>query len=494
MGYYSIYKIFKDIFFTIFKNKYLRILLIILIAFLFFNLFCPKSHAATLDCNVLGTDTTFELPSWIEENDLNYFARYSERLNLQYNMIFFELVISSSSELHQTGYYGYNNSQTFFDNQSFVYISVSGTDKQNFINGVNNKLSSITYNNNYLNKQGWEEGNNPNYICFHPNSYLNTSSISYISNFNIYDLNNNIMYESNSFSYPFFDNITEIQNGNPDGVFITLGDYAATDNLYFHLLRIDNTVSNSDSSIYYYSDKTFILNKDSSYYRELLDTNSYYYYIPQYNLDLYPNSSYIYILNNSNEQIQNTFGLPEKDIANGIYDVVQSDTTGVISSTEQQTNIMKQQEENMQNINNNLNDINNNINNNFNNTTVSNEIDGDVSVDMGFSNDNVALNNLNNGFFTRLTTELNQVIDYDINNVSTIILPVPFSSQSIVIRSDIISAYIPDALKLIINTMWLFIFTFYLYKFINKIYISFKSGNILNTFNSNDEIITSTML
>lgn len=46
----------------------------------------------------------------------------------------------------------------------------------------------------------------------------------------------------------------------------------------------------------------------------------------------------------------------------------------------------------------------------------------------------------------------------------------------------------------LITVAWYSLFGLYVFKFANKIYLSIKSGDILNGLSLNDEVITSTML
>lgn len=327
------------------------------------------------------------------------------------------------------------------------------------------------------------------------NSWVNSSSFSWAyANFDFY-VNGELATITNFIPkvvYPSFDNVTEIENGNPDGVYISPGDYSRNDNLYFHLLEIDKTVSNSDTSIYYYSDKTFALNKDSEYFRTWVDPaiEGYYYYIPRYKLGLSQNTSYLYVLNNSKNQIQNSQGIYTKDESNGVYDVVQSDTAGVITATEEESDRMKNIEQSLiQNQ-----ETTNNISETLTNTTVPQETETDINGSLDFNNQNQQLTSLNNGFFSRLTSMLSNLLGYDLSEDTTVSVPLPNSNQSLVLHSINIHNNVTGALRLIINAFWVYIFTFYLWKFINKIYIAVSSGNILDSFSSGGEAITNDML
>lgn len=136
--------------------------------------------------------------------------------------------------------------------------------------GVNDNLQYLL--NNVPNPLGYigSTVRNPFYFTGTPNN------IEYICNYDVYAPNGGGLLFSSTVpttDYPFFDNVTEIENGNPDGVFISPGDYSSNDYLYFHLLEVTTGMANQDNSRYYYNDKTFALNKDSDYFRTWVDPN-----------------------------------------------------------------------------------------------------------------------------------------------------------------------------------------------------------------------------
>lgn len=325
-----------------------------------------------------------------------------------------------------------------------------------------------------------------------PNSNIPTesSSITILNNipytilFSNYDIidthTNEVIHSSNAVSYPSFDNVTEIENGNPDGVYISPADFSNTDNLYFHLLQINTGLSNSDQSIYYYSDKTFILNKDSDYYRTWADPSieGFYYYIPRYKLGLSQNTSYLYVLNNSKNQIQNSQGIYEEDASNGVYDVLESDTAGVISATEEQSNrlhnIEVQQQEALKD--------QKNFQDTFTDTNIQNTTENDVDTSLNYSSDNQQLNNVFTGFFSRLSTWLSQFLDYDITQDTTLNIPIPHSEETITLHSNILYNQLHNtALYPIIYTFYMFIFMTNLVLFYTKVYATLVTGGYLNS-------------
>lgn len=297
---------------------------------------------------------------------------------------------------------------------------------------------------------------------------------------------NEVIIEDSSYNAPSFDNVTEIENGYPDGVFISRGDYSENDKLYFHLLKITNTVADGNQSVYYYNDRIFELVKGNKYYQTYLEDNPSehsYYFVDRASLSLDTDSSYLYVLSSNSSIINNSYGILQPDEPAGIYDVVESDTAGVISAQDAIN-------DKIQNINNNQQEITNTLTEN----TISTDTETDINTSLNYNNNNADLTGFHNGFFTRLANILNSLVDYDLDEDSTIEFPVPYTNQSITIHSYSLKNNIPESLYYIIQSFWLFIFTFYLFKFINKIYISFSTGEILSNFDSKDEVITNSML
>lgn len=271
-----------------------------------------KVFGAIFNYEFDNTNYTLLLPDFIDEHNLNYFVDFYYGSN----GVGFDLIITENTELNVTSNYQH---YYYFNNQQFVYYtystSLSNFNAQGmntFLNNATNYFKSLTYSNNYENKQGYF--GTGGYYGLYRNDYQEVQS--YLSTINI-NQNNNTIFPSNSFDPPFFTNLTEIKNGYPDGVFISRGDYSDDVPLYFHLLKITNTVPDGNQSTYYYEPKVFKLTKDSKYYRTYdADTdNKYsYYYIKRSELTLDTDSSYLYVLSNSGNSITNSYGILQPDI------------------------------------------------------------------------------------------------------------------------------------------------------------------------------------
>lgn len=320
------------------------------------------------------------------------------------------------------------------------------------------------------------------------NSYVSytASGSTVFTNFDLKYYGSDEIFNSNSVTQnPFFANPEELEDA-PENVFIELGDYSANDYLYFHLLEVTNIMpmSNNDST-YYYNDHAFALNKDSKYYTQLLDTTKYYYEIPRSALGLNPNTSYFYVLTSSSTQIDNSINpITEGD---DIFDVIMQDTSGIISE-DMATN------DKLQNINQEFRDYQQQQEEFQNQNSITPETETDISNNLNFNSSTPQFSNLFNSYFSRLTSLIADLGNYQDSAVLTINLPVPHTNSSIPIRSDIFSSHVPADIYFIIQMFWLFIFGKYYLKFLLKIYHLASTGLLLDYYSLSGEIITQDML
>lgn len=131
---------------------------------------------------------------------------------------------------------------------------------------------------------------------------------------------------------------------------------------------------------------------------------------------------------------------------------------------------------------------------NFITSFFSNDYDeGNISIDTS-SSDNVSDSNYTN-FITALIESVNEAVTGDWSTVEEVEIPFGIVEGHITYRSDMVSAHIPNALKLLINTFWMFIFGMYIFKFGLNLVSWLKSGQILEGSGfTQDEVITSSML
>lgn len=467
------------------NNKWRKILTILMIINLCFILFAKitKSFGAYSVENE-NENATINFPDWLD----NYkFLFYSWEQNGKYNY----RIMYSTNEITINRPTATSNLLTFYSSNYVDYQPQSSynlTTYSDLVSHVAN-LKEIYNNTN-------QAFTRSDYSFF---STDRTNLFTY-SNFNAVDSNGNVIYFNDKplfnvpFSAPYFDNSTEIENGYPDGVFISRGDYSEVDPLYFHLLKITNTVPDGNQSTYYYDSKVFKLTKDSKYYKTYdADTeNKYsYYYVSRSALTLDTNSSYLYVLSNSGDSISNSYGILQPDIPGGVYDVVQSDTAGVI--TEQQALNDK-----IANINNNQQDIannSNNINNYLNENTISNDTNENIDTNLNFNNNAPQFSSLFNGFFSRLTSTISDLGNYKDTDVITVNLPIPFTNDTIPIKSDFIfSNQNNNFLRNITTLLWYFIFGRYFLYFLINTYWLITNGQFFNNYLTQKEVITGDML
>ena len=177
---------------------------------------------------------------------------------------------------------------------------------------------------------------------------------------------------------------------------------------------------------------------------------------------------------------------------------MESDTAGVI--TEQQALNDK-----IANINNNQQDIansqqeisnnSNNINNFLNQNTVAADTQTDVDTNLNFNNSAPQFSSLFNGYFSRLTTIVSDLGNYQDTDVITIHLPIPFTNDTIPISSNFIfSNQNNDFLKNITTLLWYFIFGRYFLYFLINTYWLITNGEFFNYYLTQKEAITGDML
>ena len=463
------------------NNKWRKILIILSIINLCFILFAKITNVFgyTYYDEILATN--IEVPDNVL-NDRNIF--YFIRTNVTGGLYSVYLI---QYDKNATLSYQYDeNAGLYYRNKFHItgkYVNTSYTEhsKQDCINFIKN-MPSYTLT---------QTGNNT--ILTFGDNVFNDKTVYFSNNDIKYYNSNNIAFNDSVFHSPYFDNVTEIEKGYPDGVFISRGDYSENDALYFHLLKITNTVPDGNESTFYYNDKVFLLRKDTKYYRTYPnDTNNEYsyYYVKRSELTLDTDSSYLYVLSNDSDPITITYGTLQVDIPGGVYNVVESDTAGVITAQDSLNDKIANINNNQQEVANNSNNINNFLTENI----ISNETNNNINTNLDYNNQNQGLNNLNSGFFSRLTSMLSNLVGYNLSEDSTVSLPLPHSNKSIILHSKPIYDNVTGGLRLIINAFWLYTFSFYMWKFINKIYIAISTGNILDTFSSSGEAITNDML
>lgn len=476
------------------SNKlFLKLLTSFIICFFLFFNFIPKNFAFTV--NYPNTDTQIDCPDFF--NDYN-FVIWTRFVYNKYN-VKVALIDKSNS------YYVNPGNNTLFVANSDTLRLVSSSNTISSLSALNDYISNLTLNSftTYsvsAQSSCWIDYNIPAGDTFITNSpiYNGYSGIE----------NNDILINSNVVDNPKFDNpVSDIENLQFSYILISPNDYGVSEPLYLHRLEVSYIVPVGNTSTYYYSDKIFRLDSSSPYCEELGDSGSgvYYYGIPFYKFEFLKDSQYVLFLSSSSEGINNSNGPITSPFRDDIFQLVNIDTTNKLTDNQVITSFYQNNSDNTQDIvdntettKDNTDDIKEstqNIEGFLTDGSVSSSTQSDIDSSLNFDNNNSALNNQNSGFFTRLTSLVSSLATYNLGDDTSITIPLPNShGKTITLHSQDIYNGVNGTLRSIINAFWLFVFMFYLWRFINKIYIAVSTGNILDTFSSSGEAITQSML
>lgn len=513
MGYYSFYKIIKDIFRTIFGNKALKFTFIFLLVFFILFLFNKNKVSAVSSLEL--KDGSITLPAWIDGSTYNAYIFQSEiDENGYYNFV---TVFTRGGGNLKLGTY---SGSTAFTNTG------NGQSIQNRSNKITTFNGTVSQYQSYLNSNfGWTTGSTGNSNMYwatwitYPNlsTYGVDAENCYINGTrDILNTDNSVYIEGNSLYIPdslvelpeIANSLSDLESLNFDVISVNGRAYSNKD---FDILFYDRNVKDTNSTEGLYPKRVITLNQNTSYFQADLtaDPNKnaiYWIPIDEIGLNLYIGGTYEIRLAErvpldppqfGADYYYNYLGDPVRFTISS--DVSQDKINAINKEIEDTTNKKYHDEtiNKMDTINNNINNLNNNINNvndALTNTTPDSSVSSDIDNSLNFNNQNEGLNNLNGGFFSRLTTMLSNLLGYNLAEDTSVSLPLPNSNKSIVLHSKDIYDNVTGALRLIINAFWIYIFSFYMWKFINKIYIAVSTGNILDTFSSSGEAITNDML
>lgn len=457
MGYYSFYKLIKDIIITIFNKKVFRFLLISIIIAVVILPF--------LDTFVFAVDVTFQ------QN--NEDVTISD-INNPYDAIaiFWNTNYAAGSVPGRYFYVSWDSTTTKYgilptrehnmksQGGKFYYT----TDKSNFSNSATNSGFSGNFQ-----------------LLF--------------TNTNIYNYSNmnEVAYEGTPIEPPFIKpiiyNKTEIQSNNFDNIVIQINNYNYENNLYFKLLyNPTNTGVSGDQIAYYYSVDIFILNYTCKYFTT--SNNEQFYIIPKSELNLQPNKEYYFLITTDSTNIYNTLGVYNYENDENAYDGFSYNTGNTITEQQVTNNLLQNQKdeinkqtENSQNFYNNI--LSNDYNENQINDTLTNIDDSTKDID-----DSQYI-----GLFSAIFTKFSNIISGDYSSIETISYPIMNTDGYIIITSDILSSKIQGTfIYTFLQIFWYFLFGVYIFKFSNNLIRKIKSGEILNGYENNNEVITSTML
>lgn len=485
MGFYSFYKIVKDVIRTIFGKRFLRIALIILIIMLVLGSLsnCFASSDFTYD------DYTIKLPDFV--NDFEYYFVAFQDIAKSGNRYFTSFIVSDS-ELSIT------DSSYFYSDTGFYYIATS-RESTVVDNSVVLDYSDISLSDNFYKEPG-------SYPYIYINSYLDPSQKFHC--FSSHDIYNNsgdlIFAATGSSNKPTYRNPTiantddELSSGNFDSVLINNGDYNYDGNyFYFHVAKVEELPSGSGVP-YYVDEKVFSLDKNSSYF--LQDDGFYGYSIPVEKIFAFENNKkYIFVLSSSSGSIstltedvifdKKEFTVSEKpieEVINDNQDITNDKLDEQTNAIKNQTNVIQNQTNVIQNQTNVIQDTSDKL--------FSDEYDESQINISTEPSDNIDSSSITN-FVTTLLQNIQNIATGNWNSVETVSIPLGFVDEDIQFRSDLISSHIPQALKIIINLFWMYLFGMYIFKYTSKLIDWLKSGDILNNKEIGaNEVITSSML
>lgn len=272
MGFYSFYKIIKDMIRTIFGNTFLKIVLIIIIIMLIFG---SLSSCFAASYNLNGS--TVMTNSNIDE------------------LFDYSLIVFTDNDYLSYYYVFYSDYPIYLDSSG-----VTGNGHTIFFYGFSELNSRMPSTFDYSNIQ-LDSYTECGYTTL---PYFKGAQSIVYSNHDIKDLSGNLVFPSSEGSVekskPYFLNSDEeLMSGQFDELKII--DKEWLERFYLHVARIDNP-SVSDLDVKYYLDeKVFVLDRDSSYLY-IDPSNSFCeYYIPKSKLgfSLENDREYIFVLSSS---------------------------------------------------------------------------------------------------------------------------------------------------------------------------------------------------
>lgn len=248
MGYYSIYRIIKDIIHNFKKNK-----LLVIVAIIILSLFICNRVFATNDIIVKNPynnqEVNVSFPSWVEEDNLNYFFMYkisnNSSYSVQYTLFYFEDSDNVTLTKRSDGSYVLGGQ---------VYLNTMGTSSSwdYFKNTMVNRIKNETKPDRKYGGAGFIITSN----------YVNLDN--YYTNVDIKDTSGNITFNNNSIKYPqVTTSLEDLQTLNFDTISVSANSWSDKD---LYILFYDRTLMNNEDTQGLYPKKEIKLATDTSYY------------------------------------------------------------------------------------------------------------------------------------------------------------------------------------------------------------------------------------
>lgn len=261
MGYYSFYRIIKDIIYNRKKHKLLFIIaIIILLIFL-----CNKVFAS-YDINIINPNNNQEVnivfPQWVETDNLKYFFSYkTDGTWIQYCLFYFE---ENAVTITQSG--------SNFNISGNIYIYTMNTD-QSFSYFLSSK-------NNITNFSKPNVSSGSRVVT---NRFIDINN--YYTNTNIKNSSGNVIFENNAIRLPqITTSLEDLQTLNFDTISVSANSWSDKD---LYILFYDRSLMNNQNTEGLYPKKEIKLTTDTSYYiPEISTEQNAIYWIPNDNTGL----------------------------------------------------------------------------------------------------------------------------------------------------------------------------------------------------------------
>lgn len=506
MGYYSFYRIIKDILQTIFGRKFYRFLIIICITFLSF-LIINKKTVFGADFTI-GTET--ENGNYI---NLNFDVEYGGKtVNFEYHIL--RSFIPSATK--QIVIYPYTANNINYIDLAFCYSTLIQS-------GITYKLDYSNSSENYYYYKRLQVPtlvDNSNKVVFWANSNnsFTTTNYSRTNLANVIISNNNLVYSSrdiyNTNNELVFDapynippkkvpevatSLEDLEELNFDVISVDGWDYSNED---FYLLVYDRNYTETESLNNLYPKKEFLLNSSSPYYMQELTSDpsvNKIFWIPKGELGL-------------DWKVGGTYGFRfairesiESEFSDWAYSYLDDEIQFTLSETVPETVIAtfntatEETKEDDQ-----FNELNNNLKEQkeqdatFYNELLSDEYDEELPSDTlsGISSSSEDISDTQYiGLFSAIFGRFSDIINGDYSEVEEIHYPIMNTNKDIVLTSDILSSKIQNTfIYVLLQSFWMFLFGTYIFKFCWNLIRKIKDGSILHGYENSNEVITSTML
>lgn len=498
MGFYSFYKIIKDIIRTIFGRRFLKLFLIIIIFLICLGFFSSSFAAST----IIIDDVEYELSDFASSFKNIVITRriYYDSINFRYTQHFCIFLTNSSVfKIDRENGWAYGDGSTL----SYYLIWSASTSLTPLADGL---LADSSY---YTTPGVNFDDDN----LFYNGSCVGSLFDIFYSTIDILDYNTgDILFNRSSSSFvnpSFVTTEEELSNGSLEKLVVSSGELNSHGNESFYLFSyyFSDDVNDYDSL---YPRKEILLDGTNNKYFVGANSDGYYIYeIPRADLgiDLIEGRNYGFKLAQKNDNGYVTDYYSSLNFTVGA--VNQEDITN--DKLDQQTEVIKENTETNKGIWETIKEILSYINPFSENffayklvdliiqgfqvlfdlvanlvTSISDffsqfwstdydEEQATIDDSLSSSVDDSTYTN----FITDLIDSINTAVTGDWSKVEQIEIPFGIVNSSITYKSDMISSYLPNSFILVINTFWMFLFGIYIYKFALNLVNWLKSGDIL---------------